>query len=42
VPDNPSEFTVQLAPVLVNGMLVNVPPVTFLRKSTVYSPAQAM
>ncbi len=39
VPDNPAEFTVQLAPVLVNGMLVHVPAVTFLRKSSVSLPA---
>jgi hypothetical protein len=40
VPNNPGEFTVKLAPVLVNGMLVDVPAVTFLRKSNVYYPAQ--
>ena len=42
VPDNPAEFTVQLAPVLVNGMRVDAPVVTFLRKSSVYYPAQLM
>jgi hypothetical protein len=42
VPDNPAEFTVKLAPVLVTGMLVDVPAVTFLRKSSVYYPAQLM
>jgi hypothetical protein len=39
VPGNPSEFMVQLAPVLVNGMLVGVPAVTFLRESSVSFPA---
>jgi hypothetical protein len=39
VPNNPSEFTVQLAPVLVNDMLVDVPAVTFLRNSSVSFPA---
>jgi hypothetical protein len=38
-PDNPAEFTVQLPPVLVNGVLVDVPAVTFLRKSSVSVPA---
>ena len=42
VPNNPSEFTLQLAPVLINGMLVDVPAVTFLRKSIAYYPAQLM
>ena len=42
VPGNPSEFTVQLAPVLANVVLVNVPAVTFLRKSSVYLPPQVM
>jgi len=42
VPDNPSEFTVRLPPVLVNDVLVDVPAVTFLRKSSVYFPAQLM
>jgi hypothetical protein len=40
--NNSSEFTLQLAPVRVNGMLVDVPAVTFLRKSSVYYPAQLM
>jgi hypothetical protein len=40
VPENPAEFTVQLAPVLINGRLIDVPAVTFLRKSSVYYPAQ--
>jgi hypothetical protein len=39
VPDNSGEFTVRLAPVLVNGLLVDVPAVTFLRKSSVSLPA---
>ena len=39
IPDNPSKFTLQLAPVLVNNMLVAVPAVTFLRNSSVYFPA---
>ena len=39
VPSNPGEFTVQLAPVLVNDMLVDVPAVTFLRNSSVSFPA---
>jgi hypothetical protein len=39
VPNNPGEFTVQLAPVLVNGVLVRVPAVEFLRKSSVSFPA---
>jgi hypothetical protein len=39
VPDNPDEFTVQLAPVLIHGKPVAVPPVTFLRKSSVSLPA---
>jgi hypothetical protein len=42
IPDNPAEFTVQLVPVLINGMLVDVPAVTFLRKSSVSLPAQLM
>jgi hypothetical protein len=42
VHDNPSEFTVQLAPVLVDGKLIEVPAVTFLHKSNVYYPAQLM
>jgi hypothetical protein len=29
VPGNPGEFTIQLAPVLVNGTLVHVPAVAF-------------
>jgi hypothetical protein len=39
VPDSPDEFTVQLDPVLVNGLRVDVPAVTFLRKSSVSFPA---
>jgi hypothetical protein len=39
IPDNPSEFTLQLAPVWVNDMLVDVPAVTFLRNSSVSFPA---
>jgi hypothetical protein len=39
VPNNPGEFTLQLAPVLVNDMLVDVPAVTFLRNSSVSFPA---
>jgi hypothetical protein len=39
VPDNPSEFTLQLPPVNIDGMLVEVPAVTFLRKSNVSFPA---
>jgi hypothetical protein len=39
VPNNPGEFTVQLAPVLVNGVLVDVPAATFLRNSSVSFPA---
>jgi hypothetical protein len=39
VPDNPAQFTVQLAPVLIDGKLIDVPPVTFLRKSDVSFPA---
>jgi hypothetical protein len=39
VPNNPSEFTVQLAPVLINGIFVEVPAVTFLRESSVSFPA---
>jgi hypothetical protein len=39
VPDNPAEFTVQLAPVLIDGKPINVPAVTFLRKSSVSLPA---
>ena len=42
VPENPGDFTVQLAPVLINGMLVDIPAVTFLRKSSVYLPPQVM
>ena len=42
VPNNPGEFTVQLAPMLVEGKLINVPPVTFLHKSSVYLPPQVM
>ena len=42
IPDNPGEFTLQLAPVRVNGMLVDVPAVTFLRKSSIYLPPQVM
>jgi hypothetical protein len=39
VPNNPGEFTLQLPPVLVNGRLVDVPAVTFLRNSSVSFPA---
>jgi hypothetical protein len=39
VPNNPGEFTIQLAPVLVNDTLVDVPAVTFLRNSNVSFPA---
>jgi hypothetical protein len=39
IPDNPSEFTVQVAPVLVNGKRIDVPVVTFLRNSSVSLPA---
>jgi hypothetical protein len=43
VPKNADEFTVKLAPVLVNGKLVDIPAVTFLlRRSSVSFPAQAM
>jgi hypothetical protein len=42
VPGNPSEFMLQLAPVSVNGVLVDVPAVTFLRKRNIYLPAQIM
>jgi hypothetical protein len=42
VPGNPSEFTVQLAPVLIDGKMVDVPAVEFLRKSSVSFPAQVM
>jgi hypothetical protein len=42
VPESPDEFTVQLPPVLVNEMLVDVPAVKFLRKSSLYFPAQIM
>jgi hypothetical protein len=39
VPGNPSDFTVQLSPVLINGKTVDVAAVTFLRKSRVSFPA---
>ena len=39
VPNDPGEFTLQLAPVLVNDRLVDVPAVTFLRNSSVSFPA---
>jgi hypothetical protein len=39
VPDNPSEFTVQIAPVLIDGKRVEVTAVQFLRKSSVSFPA---
>jgi hypothetical protein len=39
VPDNPTEFTVQLPPVLMNGKTIDVPPVTFLRSASVSFPA---
>jgi hypothetical protein len=42
VPKNPDEFTVKLAPVLVNGKHVDIPAVTFLRRSSVSFPAQVM
>jgi hypothetical protein len=35
VPNNPAEFTVQLAPVVINGKTIDVPAVTFLRNSSV-------
>ena len=40
VPGNPAEFTVQLPPVLVNEMLMDVPAVKFLRNSSLYFPGQ--
>jgi hypothetical protein len=42
VPGNPAEFTVQLPPVNVNDKPIDVAPVRFLRKSSVYFPAQLM
>jgi hypothetical protein len=39
VASNPSEFAVYLAPVLINGKPIDVPEVTFLRKSSVSLPA---
>jgi hypothetical protein len=39
---NPAEFTVQLPPVLVNDNLIDVPPVKFVLKSSVYFPGQLM
>jgi hypothetical protein len=39
IPDNPSEFTLQLAPVSVNGKRIDVQEVTFLRNSSVSFPA---
>jgi hypothetical protein len=42
VPGNPSDFTVQLPPVLINGRTIDVPAVKFRRKSTVYFPPQLM
>jgi hypothetical protein len=42
VPGNPNEFTLQLAPVLIDGKLIDVPAVIFLRKSSVHYPAQVM
>jgi hypothetical protein len=42
IPENPVEFTVQLAPVLIDGKLIDVPAVTFLRKSSVSFPSQVM
>jgi hypothetical protein len=39
VPDNPGEFTLQLAPVLFNGKSIEVAAITFLRKSSVSFPA---
>lgn len=42
VPNNPGEFTIRLPPVLVNGETFDVPPATFLRKSSLYYPAQLM
>ena len=39
VPDNPAQFTIQLSPVQVNGRIIEVPPVTFLRQSSVSFPA---
>jgi hypothetical protein len=35
VPENPAEFTIRLAPVLINGKSNEVPAVKFLRKSSV-------
>jgi hypothetical protein len=42
VPGNPAEFTIQLPPVKVNDKPIDVTPVKFLRKSSVYFPAQLM
>jgi hypothetical protein len=42
VPGNPSDFTVQLPPVLINGKTIDVPTVRFLRNSSVYFPPQLM
>jgi hypothetical protein len=39
VPNNPREFTIELPPVMINGILTKVPAVTFLRKSSVSFPA---
>jgi hypothetical protein len=39
IPDNPSEFMLQLAPVWVNGKRIDVPAATFLRNSSVSFPA---
>jgi hypothetical protein len=39
VSGNPAQFTVQLPPVLINGNVVSVPAVTFLRKSSLSFPA---
>jgi hypothetical protein len=42
VSGDPTQITVQLPPVSVNGQVVDVPAVTFLRKTTIYLPAQIM
>ena len=39
VPDNPRVFSIQLPPVLIDGVPVDVPAITFLRKSNVSLPA---
>jgi hypothetical protein len=42
VPGNPTEFTITLAPVRIDDRLIDIPPVTFTRKSSVYLPSQVM